>query len=398
MKRFVLTIALWILFAGCGSVPAMQDPPPVPEPYAALDETKPIALVNALLIDGTGAQAVKGGTVVFRNGIIVAAGSGISLPAGCQVIDMAGAAVLPGLVNAHVHNAFYPRHAKIFAYSGVTTVRDLHVEAGRLRDACLFRDEANADPSMCRILSAGSIVTVPFGYHSADGFTVRSPADAAAVVDREADAGVDLVKIAFQEPHFPDLANLTPELGKAIVERAHQRGLRVTAHVGSARDLEAALESGADDIAHIPYDEFSDALIRRMVEGKIPLEPTLTDWATSTGKEREIILSNFRRFMDAGGIIALGAEHVHTAKNAGAFIGIPLAEFEMMREGGMDPMRIIVASTRTAAAVCGLEETLGTLEPGKNADILVLDGDPLADIGAFGKVKAVVLRGKFIRG
>jgi len=127
----------------------------------------------------------------------------------------------------------------------------------------------------------------------------------------------------FQEPRFPELANLLPELGALITSRAHEKGVKVTVHVGTSLDLEKALNCGVDDVAHIPYDELPDRLIQRMVRDGIPLEPTLTDWATSRGKERETILSNFRRFMDAGGIIALGAEHVHTAKNAGAFVGMP---------------------------------------------------------------------------
>jgi imidazolonepropionase-like amidohydrolase len=402
MNRTIVSIGSCLLatlfFAACHSAPPMADPPPVAEPYAALDATRPIALIHALLIDGSGAPPIADGMIVFHRGIIGAVGKNAAPPPDCQVVDLAGAAVLPGLVNAHVHNAYYPRHARIFAYSGVTTVRDLHVESPRLEEALRFRDRAAADPFMCRILSAGSLITAPFGYHALDGLSAGTPEEALAKTNMELEAGVDFVKIVFQEPRFPDWANLSPELGRLITDRAHERGVKVTAHIGTARDLEQALDCGVDDIAHLPDDEFPDILIRRMVHDKLPLEPTLTNWATSSGRERETILSNFRRFMDAGGVIALGAEHVHTAKNAGAFVGLPLAEFEMMREGGMEPMKIIVASTSTAAAVCGLEKTLGTLAAGKTADILVLDGNPLADLKAFSKVKFVIHRGIFIRG
>jgi imidazolonepropionase-like amidohydrolase len=311
---------------------------------------------------------------------------------------MEGATVLPGLVNAHVHNAYYEKHAAIFAYSGVTTVRDLSYGASDVRPATAFRDHALTDPKLCRIVSAGTLITVPWGYMALGGITVSSEEEARLKVDMELDAGVDFVKIVFQEPVFPQLANLSPSLGSFIVARAHARGIPVTAHVGTIRDLAMALDCGVDDIAHVVYDELTDELIARMVNGHIPVEATLTNWSTSTGREREIILSNFKRFMDAGGIIALGAEHVHTAKNAGAFVGMPIAELKMMREAGMDPMRIIVAGTKTSAEVCGLGSKLGTLEAGKLADILVLDGDPLSDLDAFSRVKLVVHSGVIIRG
>jgi imidazolonepropionase-like amidohydrolase len=397
MKRFHWYIMILVL-AGCSSTARMSDPPQVSERYRALDPGKPIALVNAVIIDGTGADPIRGGTIVFDGGKIAAVGKEVPLPEGCQILDMEGATVLPGLVNAHVHNAYYERHAAIFAYSGVTTVRDLSYGAGDVWTATAFRDRALADPKKCRIVSAGTLITVPWGYMALGGLTVGSEEEARQKVDMELDAGVDFVKIVFQEPVFPQLANLSPMLGSFIVARAHARGVPVTAHVGTARDLAMALDCGVDDIAHVVYDELTDDLIARMVSAHIPMEPTLTDWATSTGREREIILSNFKRFMDAGGIIALGAEHVHTAKNAGAFVGMPLPELKMMREGGMDPMRIIVASTKTAADVCGLGSTLGTLEAGKLADILVLDGDPLTDLDAFSRVRIVVHSGVIIRG
>jgi imidazolonepropionase-like amidohydrolase len=167
--------------------------------------------------------------------------------------------------------------------------------------------------------------------------------------------------------------------------------------VGTTKDLRVALDSGVDDVAHIVSDEITDELIKRMITNHVFLEPTLTNWATSKGKERATILSNLKRFVDAGGQVALGAEHIPTAKHAGPFVGIPIEEFLMMHEAGMTPMQIITASTLNAAKVCKLEKILGTLEAGKNADILVLEGNPLVDLKSFSQVKMVIHHGVIIR-
>ncbi|MGE5607582.1 MAG: amidohydrolase family protein [Bacteroidota bacterium] len=360
---------------------------------------QPIALINCTIIDGTGAKPIQNGIIVFEGNTIKAVGK---MDRGknfgdCKVIDLQGATVLPGLVNAHVHNAYYEKHAEIWASSGVTTVRDLSCGRNEVEKAISFRNYARNNPKLCRILSAGSLITVPWGYKANYGITVKSEEDAQAKVQKELDAGVDFVKIVFLEPAFPQLANLSPKLGALIVSLAHERGVPVTAHVGTARDLKTALDCGVDDIAHIVNDQLTDELIQRMVSLKIPLEPTLTNWATSKGSERAIILSNVKRFHEAGGQIALGAEHIPTVKHAGPFVGMPVAELLMMQEAGMSPMQIIVASTLNSAKVCKLDKLLGTLQPGKIADILVLNGNPLADLKVFSNVKMVIRDGVIIR-
>jgi imidazolonepropionase-like amidohydrolase len=373
---------------------------PPAERYSVLAADAPVALVNAVIIDGLGGPPIRGGCLVFRSGRIEALGPAkdLVLPAGCLEIDAAGGTVMPGIVNAHVHEAYDEGRASWFAYSGVTTVRDLHCDAGKLGAALAFRDRAAGDPRLCRIVSAGTLVTAPFGYLARAGLVAGSPEAARRKVGEELDAGVDFVKLAFQEPAFLRFGNLSPEAGAAAVAAAHARGIRVTAHVGTSRDLVKALDAGADDIAHIPSDELPDALIARMVESRVPLEGTLTNWAHAAKGERALVLSNYRRLAAAGAVLALGAEHIPSAGMRGPFAGMPIEEFRMMGEAGLSPMEIIVASTRRAAEVCGLGGELGTLEPGKAADILVLDGDPLEGLEAFGEPRLVVHAGRVIRG
>jgi imidazolonepropionase-like amidohydrolase len=365
----------------------------------AFADDRPVALVGLRIIDGTGAPPIEDGALVYRGDRIVAVGQRktVALPEGCVVKPLPGATALPGLINAHVHSAYNEKHAALWASCGITTVRDLSCDRWQVEESIAFRDRARPDPRLCRIVSAGSLITVPWGYMAKSGIAVRSEQDALAKVDREIDLGVDFVKIILQEPSFPRFASLSPKLAATIVDRAHGRGVPVTAHVGTSADLGTALDLGVDDIAHIASDELPQELIDRMVALHICLEPTLTNWAAASSAERSVVMDNFRRFVAAGGIVALGAEHIHTARNVGPFVGFPMAELQMMREGGMGPMQIIVAMTGNAARACRLQDQIGTLEPGKIADILVLDGDPLADLAAFTRVALVVHGGTVIR-
>lgn len=396
---FVLCVALACLCGCKGLQAAHGHATPEAAGMSGQDQNRPLVLTNCRIIDGTGRSPLTDGVLVVADGRIAAVGKipKEAFPADCRIIDLQGATVLPGLVNAHVHNAYREAHAALWASCGVTTVRDLSCGRSEVDKAVAFRDRARANPRLCRVVSAGSMITVPWGYMGLYGITVRSERDARAKVQKQLDAGVDCLKITLQEPAFTHPANLSPALAGFITALAHERGVPVTAHVGTTKDLRVALDCGVDDIAHVTSDELTDELIDRMVKAGVYLEPTLTNWATDKGRQREIILANVRRFIAAGGLVALGAEHIHTAKNAGPFIGMPIAEFLMMREAGMTPMQIITASTQHAARVCRLDGILGTLETGKIADILVLNGDPLADLNSFAKVRMVIRDGVIIR-
>jgi imidazolonepropionase-like amidohydrolase len=358
-----------------------------------------IVLINGTIIDGIGHDPVPDGIVIIEGDKIIAVGQKNSLviPSGSRIIDVKGATLLPGIMNAHVHNAYFEKHAAIWASCGVTTVRDLSCGRNEVEKTVAFRNQVRTNPKLCRIISAGSMIVVPWGYMGYYGITVNSAYDVRTKVTKELDAGVDFVKITLQEPSFPQFANLSPKLASLIVAKVHERGVPVTAHVGTTKDLKIALDCRVDDIAHIVSDELTDELIQRMVKSNTYLEPTLTNWATSKGKERAIILSNLKRFADAGGQVALGAEHIPTAKHAGPFVGMPITEFLMMQEAGMTPMQIITASTLNSAKVCRLDKILGTLEAGKLADILVLNGNPLLDLQCFSNVKIVIHNGIIIQ-
>ena len=231
-------------------------------------------------------------------------------------------------------------------------------------------------------------MTVPEGYpiagNSFPSLTVTSPEDARQKIDQLIDNGADVIKITLTAGVFP---TLSPEEAAAIVETAHRRGIPVTVHATNARNLRRALDAGVDDVCHIATDHVSDQDIQRMIDAGVAWVPTFEP-LEGAGQD------NLRRFVQAGGVVALGNDGGYLP---GIEIGMPMEEIEWMEKAGMTPMQIVVAATRNAAWVCRRDGALGTLELGKLADVLVVDGDPLQDLHVLKNVRLVVHRGVVIR-
>jgi len=192
---------------------------------------------------------------------------------------------------------------------------------------------------------------------------------------------------------------LSQQQAQAIAQAAHRRGGWVSAHVLRTMDLERALDAGVDDIAHMVQDPLPDSalsttLIQRMVKDDVYWVPMLELWKR-VGLTDKRTVTNLSRYVQAGGKVALGTDYA--GYDAMFDLGMPVTEIELMREAGMAPMQIIVAATRNAAHVCNLDYELGTLEAGKIADVLVVNGDPLQDIRALTQVRLVIHNGIMIR-
>ncbi|MBN1813261.1 MAG: amidohydrolase family protein [Anaerolineae bacterium] len=383
----------FLTLAAAGAVGALAGCCPAPQ--TAVD----IALAGGTLIDGTGAAPLPDAVVTIREGHIAAVGisARVEVPKTAQVIDVRGATILPGFINAHVHGSYDETTLKAWAQGGVTTVRDMATGQAP-KDAFAFRDGVRDNLHCARLVAAGPMVTVPGGYPIArwgvDSITVTSPEDARQKVDQLLDDGADFVKIPLESGAIFgfSMPMLSPEETAAIVETAHTRGARVSTHVSVTQDLEKALDAGVDDIAHMVTDELPDELIARMVESGTYWVPTIELWkGVGYGLGRHVV-DNLRRFVEAGGKVALGTDYAG-APNVDFDLGMPFHEIEWMLEAGMTPLQIIVAATQHAAHVCNLEQEIGTLEVGEAADILVVDGDPLEDIHALTETMLVFREG-----
>lgn len=381
-------IPVLLSVSGCGTSKASPMPGQTEQPVT-------LALVNGMMIDGTGANPVLNATVLVSGDKILAVGSASSLrvPTGARTVDLAGATILPGFINVHVHYAFDKSNLRAWAEGGVTTVRDESAVPEQIAGLKAFRAEVSADPHYARLISAGTMLAVPGGYGN---LFVTSPENAQQAVLAEIGEGVDAVKVALEDGYAGrhDLPKLTPEELKVIVKTAHAHGLPVSGHITQGAYLQPMLDAGVDDIAHLPYDYIPSDSLQQMVKQDVYLTPTFTVFR-NYGAPVAMVQNNLRQFVSLGGKVALGNDY---GGGPGTFeLGIPMYEIQMMSQSGMTPMQIIIASTKNAAHVCRMDGEIGTLEPGKLADILVVDGNPLEDLQALANVRMVIHNGVIIR-
>lgn len=373
-----------------------------------LEPGTPFALVNGTLIDGTGAKAMPDAAIIVRDDRITAVGPrpDIEIPGDSFIVNIQGKTILPGFINSHVHWAFNRKNLSKWAREGVTTVRDLGRSTAYPENLFKTRNSLNANHKCARLVAVGLFINVEGGYPAArwGGYmeTVRSPEEARQAVNKLIDAGADVIKTAVESGYTFRRSGwplLSPDELNVLVKTAHERGKPVTAHVTSARDLAPALDAGVDEIAHMVVDELPNELVHRMIETGTRWVPTLELWQHASRKYPvnygEVSIKNLARFVEAGGEVALGTDYGGAPQMAFE-LGMPISEIEWMMEAGMTPMQIIVSATKNAARACNMEGQIGTLEVGKLADILVVDGDPLTDIHALTKVHLVLREGKSI--
>ncbi|HEX6675064.1 MAG TPA: amidohydrolase family protein [Actinomycetes bacterium] len=353
------------------------------------------ALVGVRVLDGSGGGAVTGGTVLVRDGRVEAVGGRdlLAPPAGLPLLSGDGLTVLPGFVDAHVHLDFH-HPAEVLA-GGVTAVRDLGWPAGRLAE--LRRAAVAADarqrktPDSPRLIAAGQILTVPGGYPTravwAPPGTARPlahPRDAFQAVAELDAAGATVVKVALDERVGPTLPAATLE---AVVAAAATRGLSVTAHVAGVRQVEKALAAGVAELAHWPFTEepLPDALARRLAAA-VTVVPTMHIEPTAAR------MAGLAAFVAAGGRVVYGTD----LGNQGPPPGIDVTELHLMVEAGLSPAQAIGAATGAAAAHLRLRG-LGRVAPGAVADLVAVEGDPLADLAALERVRLVSRGGRLVR-
>ncbi|HEV2666250.1 MAG TPA: amidohydrolase family protein, partial [Blastocatellia bacterium] len=235
------------------------------------------AFVGARLIDGSGKPAIENAALIVRDGRVEAVGpaSKVKPPAGAQTINLAGKFIIPGLISTHVHisdvQGLRPpayteentlRQLGVFARYGVTAVLSL---GGEKEPAFKARDAQNT-PSLDRTRI----------YLSGDVITGRTPEEARQMVARVAAMKPDIIKIRVDD-NLGATAKMAPEVYRAIIDEAHQRGLRVAAHIFYLEDAKDLLRAGADFIAHSVRDkEIDDEFISLMKKREIPYCPTLT--------------------------------------------------------------------------------------------------------------------------
>jgi imidazolonepropionase-like amidohydrolase len=396
----------------------------VPQVTTGQSPQKEIVLIKAgKLIDVRAGRVLTDQSILIEGDRIkqVGAYGSVQAPSGARMIDLSNATVLPGLIDCHTHLTGDPGHngyeslgisvprqalygaknARLTLEAGFTTVRN--VGAGGYSDVAL-RDAINAgDVPGPRIDASGPAIGVTGGHmdnsllapeyhHSAGGIADGVPA-VIAKVREEVKYGADVIKIAasggvLSKGDSPEATQFSDEEIRAIVVEAHRLGRKVAAHAHGAAGIKQAVAAGVDSIEH---GSFIDAeAIRLMKEKGTYLVPTLylADW----------FIENYQRlrvpeFMveKAKVVMPAARRNIEAAFKAGVKVafgtdaavyphGLNAHEFAVMVKLGLTPMQSIQAATVNAADLLGWSDRVGSIEPGRFADIVAVSGDPIQDV------------------
>jgi imidazolonepropionase-like amidohydrolase len=329
---------------------------------------EPLPLPDAHVLAGGTVVGLGPADVEVRDGRITAVGA---VDASLPRLDVQGRWLVPGFIDAHVHLIYAPRGEEM-VQAGI---------AGAVDWAAPM--EAIGRPVGPTTVWAGPILTAPGGYPTEgwgrDGYgLVCSDATAcAAAVDQVLDGGARVVKIAIGASG-PQLSEASL---RAIVERAHSRGVLVGAHALDNNDARLAGTVGADILVHAPSGPLSDDVVALWADRAVISTISAFNGVDAT-----------RQLHGAGATVLYGTDFGNTG-----VAGISGAELDGLGRAGLDAADILQAGTRAPAMLFGLEE-LGAIAVGKEASLLVLERDPLLEVGTLQQPAAVIARGLLVRG
>lgn len=372
-----VTARAWLvaLATGCasGTAPASGEAPATRavEVRAEARAPQPAPLAGHFVVRGAEVVGVGVVDVEVRDGVIAAIGTG---GPGLPVVAATGRWIVPAAIDSHVHLSYLPAGRRLLR-AGVAAVVDLAapLEALQERDA----------PPELTVLRSGPMITARGGYPTrdwgADGFGLEVDGAKAAgqAVDTLADAGARVIKVPVTDPPVLGAAAL-----RAIVARAHARGLKVVAHALLDGHARAAAEAGADVLAHSPVEPLQEATVKAWA-GRAVIG-TLSAFGGAAP-------ANLRRLRAAGATVLYGTDLGNTQ-----LIGISGEEIELLQEAGLDGTAILEAMTAAPAKFWGLldEGGPGVLRVGGPASFLILRGDPRMTPLALAEPEAVFVGGR----
>ncbi len=401
-----------------------------------------IAIKAGKLIDVDAGSILSNQIILIRGDKISAVGAGLSIPPTARIIDLSNMTVLPGLIDCHTHLAdgsedgngdpltYLKKSAAQIAfesvpnahamlYSGFTTVRDVGAYRG-LNEVAMRDAIARGDIEGPRMFVAGAYVTITNGAGALTGaspditlpFDLRygeanSPWEVRQVIRKLAGDGVDLIKIlssgaVLEHGSNPNSQEFTLEELEAAVNEAGHFGLRVASHAHSAQGIKNAINAGVASVEHASQiDDEGIALAKKrgtylvmdiydeeciQAAGKAGAIPP--DFLAHDAELGQIQRDNFRKAVQAGVKLAFGTD-------AGVCpYGTSGKQFAFMVKYGMTPMQAIQAATSSAADLLGHSGELGSIRPGKFADVVAVSSDPLSDVSVLESIPFVMKSGR----
>lgn len=419
---------------------------------AQAQNTGSILLKNATVLDGTGTAPRSNTDILITSGRIAAVGKGLKINS-AREIDLSGKTVMPSLICAHAH---------VGTLKGTTSSADNYTRENVLRHLKKYEDYGVSsvlamgtdrpvifngfiDSTQAGLLSGARLYSAGYGFNTPDPnpgswmnllLRPNTPVEVPAMMEKLAAVKPTVVKI-WVDDHGGNAQKMKPEIYQAIIREAHQRNIRVAAHLFYVEDARKLTEAGIDIIAHSIRDkEVDQDLLNKMKQKNVTYIPTLSldeyqfayagspEWIddaffkaslepgvfemiTDKGYSEKIKSSpdyqrnvsafktamiNLKKIHDAGIKVALGTD-------SGAF---PIRtqgftehlEMELMVKAGLTPAQAISISTRNAAAALRIDDERGTLEKGKKADLIILSANPVDDIRNTRKIESVWKEGK----
>ena len=404
-------------------------------------QEKPIVIVHARLIDGLGGPPVEDAAVILQRSRIIYAGpaNGAKVPQGAQMIDAKGKTVMPGLADMHVHLTGgwdgigtdllgYQRYLNAMLYSGIVTVLD----TGNYQPWVLqLRQEAASGHLLSpRIYCTGAMIDAADPAWPDLAYSLTSRTQIPEFVERDKRNGVDLIK---------GYANLSDRMLRRLVQEAHKQKLRVVIDQWERNGSPDLVQTGIDGFAHAPtrkmpaddiqtikehglfvittltVEEYSAR--RRLVDLKFLEGPLITDttppWFLtdlraeaarnlSDAEKSEVQQSsvgfdemkrNVKKLLDAGVLVAAGTD----APYPGVFQGEALhRELELLVAAGLTPLQALRLATFNAARIMHAEEEWGSLQAGRAANVVIVEGNPAERISDARRIETVILNGKIL--
>ena len=400
-----------------------------------------VLLKNAVLLDSV--RNNESADVLVDGSTIKAIGRDLG-PADRE-FDLSGCTLLPAFIEAHVHvavddSAFREDAIRAWAYNGVSTVRELGMLSQLSQDDyARWIGTVNSQPENATVVAVGNYIDVAGGYGAGPnpnhpvGTLITTAEEAADEVSVHHELGYPGIKIGIHDGRMDSTPHLSPEMAKAICDRAREHGMWVAAHIGICRGAQFMLDAGVRELAHTPSDPMPDEMIRFMAEHNVVMDTTVGDpdkamepppgmlmpggpggpggdapmgpppgMVMPSPEEKraqwKTMVENLGRYHRAGGRVVIGTDLIHSRDFMKDAV-IPVPELRALTGAGFTLQEAIAAGTITAAEVVGTGKEEGLIEEGRLANLVAVSGPVDESFAALDRenIRLVLHRGAVIR-